>query len=162
VRILLTGAGGFIGRALAGALPVAGHEVVPLTRRTRGTPGEIIGDLTDPATFARLPARVDAIVHAAAYVPERESTAELAQAMASNAEATLRLLEYARNAGVRRFVHISSAAIYGVPMSPGAVAEDTEPRPDNAYALSKLAAELMLEPYHFVYGINTVALRPWS
>lgn len=159
MKILLTGAGGFLGRGLAAALAGEGHEVIPVNRRARGLAGEVVGDLTDPALPARLPARVEAVVHAAAHVPERESAADLAVAMAGNAEATLRLLEYARGAGVRRFVHISSAAVYGVPAAPGAVSEEAEPRPDNAYALSKFAAELMLEPYHFVHGMGTVALR---
>jgi nucleoside-diphosphate-sugar epimerase len=79
--------------------------------------------------------------------------------MKTNAEATLKLLEYAVKAGVRRFVYVSSAAVYGLRSTADAITEDVRPQPDNPYALSKLAGELMLEAYRFVHGIETVGLR---
>lgn len=160
MRILVTGAGGFLGRAVAQRLGTDGnHEVLALHRTSRGAANEIIADLNDPALPSRLPAQVDLIVHAGAHVPEKEATAGMDLVMATNAEATLKLLEYAVKAGAKRFIYASSAAVYGVPVAPGAVTESVEPRPDNFYALSKLAGELWLEPYRFVHGVETVGLR---
>lgn len=159
MKILVTGAGGFLGSAIARRLDESGHEVVRLHRKRRDVRGEIIADLADPDLAARLPAQVEVVLHAGAYVPEKEVAAERDIAMATNVEATLRLLEYAVKAGARRFIHVSSAAVYGVPTRSGAVSEKDEPQPDNFYALSKLAGELMLEPYRFVHGLETVGLR---
>ncbi|MDB6093178.1 MAG: NAD-dependent epimerase/dehydratase [Verrucomicrobia bacterium] len=160
MRILLTGASGFLGGAIAQHLSAdADHEFFRLQRGSRGQPNEINVDLTDPDLARKLPGRMDLIVHAGACVPEKESGAQRDVAMATNAEATLKLLEYSVQAGVKRFVYVSSAAVYGIPLAAGAVGEDVAPRPDNFYALSKLAGELMLEAYTFVHGIETVALR---
>jgi nucleoside-diphosphate-sugar epimerase len=159
MRILVTGAGGFLGSAIARRLDESGHEVLRLHRKPREVRGEIVADLVDPNLAVRLPARVDLVVHAGAHVPEKEATAERDIAMATNAEATLRLLEYAVQAGARRFIHVSSAAVYGIPKRSGPVSEKDEPQPDNFYALSKLAGELMLESYRFVHGLETVGLR---
>jgi len=160
VRILITGANGFLGRAIVQNLQSnTNYEVLPLYRHARGVANEIVGDLTDPSLYARLPPQIDLIVHGGAYVPEKESAADPELAMATNAEATLRMLEYSVKAGARRFVYISSAAVYGVPLISRAVSETTEPSPDNPYALSKLAGELMLEAYRFVHGIETAGLR---
>ena len=160
MRILLTGANGFLGRSVAQTLQAAGsHEVLRLVRRSTGAPQEIVADFTQPGLARHLPSQVDVIVHAGAYVPAKEAAAELALAMATNAEGTLRLLEYAARAGARRFVYVSSAAVYGSVLSTGAIAETVEPQPDNPYALSKLAGELMLESFRFVHGVETVGLR---
>jgi nucleoside-diphosphate-sugar epimerase len=160
MKVLVTGAGGFLGGAVMRSLQMAqGVEVFPLFRRSCEVHGAIIADLTDSRLAEHLPPQMDLIIHAGGYVPEKESTADLEIAMANNAEATLRLLEYSVKAKVKRFVYVSSAAVYGTPVLVGAVGERAEPRPDNAYALSKLAGELMLEPYHFVHAIETIALR---
>ncbi len=160
MRVLVTGANGFLGRAVSRSLEAGGrHEVLRLCRKGGGAPNEILADLTAESLPSRLPAQLDLIVHAGAYVPARESAAELELAMKTNAEATLRLLEYSVKAGVKRFVYVSSAAVYGAASAPAAVAETEEPRPDNHYALSKLAGELMLEAYRFVHGVETVGLR---
>ena len=160
MKVVVTGANGFLGGAVVRSLETAGrHEIWRLGRRATGAAREIVGDLTDRSLPGKLPAQVDLIVHAGAYVPARESAAELDLAMATNAEATLRLLEYAVRSGVKRFVYVSSAAVYGVPAIVGAVPETLTPAPDNHYALSKLAGELMLEPYRFVHGVETVGLR---
>lgn len=160
MKILITGAGGFLGRAVGQKLQSAGgHEVWLLCRKSRGAANEILADLGDPFLHSRLPAQVDLIIHAGAYVPEKEASADLDLAMRTNAEATLKLLEYSVKAGVRRFVYVSSAAVYGLVSTAGAITEKMEPQPDNPYALSKLAGELMLEPYRFVHGVETVGLR---
>lgn len=133
--------------------------MLTLCRKSRGAANEIIADLSDPFMPSRLPAQVDMIIHAGAYVPEKEANADLDLAMKTNAEATLKLLEYAVKAGARRFVYVSSAAVYGLLSTAGAITEDVRPQPDNPYALSKLAGELMLEAYRFVHGVETVGLR---
>lgn len=124
-----------------------------------GAANEIVSDLNEYSLRNRLPAHIDLVIHAAAYVPEKEAAADLDLAMKNNAEATLRLLEYSVKAGVKRFIYASSAAVYGSSPSSGAITETAAPRPDNPYALSKLAGELMIEPYRFVHGVETIGLR---
>lgn len=149
MRVLVTGASGFVGVNLVEALLARGHEVVAMSldafpAALRIT--EVQGDTTDTALVERVMRehRVDAVWHGAAITagPEREKR-EASRIVEVNLLATVRTLEAAARAGVRRFVYPSSSAVYGETAfgDGGPVAEDAPLRPFNLYGITKVAAE---------------------
>jgi UDP-glucose 4-epimerase len=177
VRLLVTGAAGFIGSTLVDALLAEGVEVVGVDAFT---------DLYDPARkranladalrrpgfrlveadlrTAPLEPLLDGITHVAhlAAVPGvRASWGESFRAYADhNVLATQRLLEGARaHAGrIERFVAASSSSIYGMPTR-FPTPEDEPPRPLSPYGVTKVATESLLLAYHASFGVPTVGLR---
>jgi len=117
-----------------------------------------VGDLCEPATLKRALDGVEVVYHCAARValPYQGSRAEIFKA---NVEGTSHLLEASVQAGVRRFVFVSSVAVYGnadeVP-----IREDHSTSPNGHYAQSKLLAERLVRQYHGHRGLETVILRP--
>lgn len=144
-RVLVTGASGFVGRATAPGLTAAGWEVVP-GRRDR---------------LAEDAARCAAVVHLAgrAHVMRETSGAPGALYRADNTELTMALARAAVAAGIRRFVFMSSAKVWGegrnTPYS-----EADPPAPEDDYARSKLAAEEGLFALARKTGLEVVVLRP--
>ncbi|MEO3745535.1 NAD-dependent epimerase/dehydratase family protein [Plantactinospora sp. B5E13] len=144
VRVLVTGASGMLGRAVATALLRRGDEVRVLQRRSAGLGGvdERRGDITDPAVVRAAVSGVDAVVHLAAKVSMTGAWELFERA---NIGGTAVLLEAARGAGVARFVHVSSPSVahHGA----GLVGVGADPAdPDRArgnYARSKASAELL-------------------
>jgi nucleoside-diphosphate-sugar epimerase len=145
MRVLVTGATGFVGSHLVPALAAAGHDVLALghdERRIASGEGvrPIVVDLRRGEL--ELP-EVDAIVHLAqANVQFPDGAADL---LAVNAVSTARLLDHARRVGAERFVLASSASVYGA--ADGPVAEDDELRARDFYAATKIAAERFVDAY---------------
>jgi nucleoside-diphosphate-sugar epimerase len=145
VKVLVTGATGFIGAPIARALVEAGEDVVSLVRPSseRVPPGRIVhGDVEDPAVAATI-AEVapDVIVHAAWYVEpgkylHSERNVEWIQH-------TVRLFDAAVKAGCKRFVGVGTLAEYAD--SEHALREDSALGPTTLYAASKLSTFLVLE-----------------
>lgn len=151
MKILVTGATGFVGAACANELAHAGHDVVRGTRRTVTAPLQAEnwlnhGDLTHPVDWPRLLSGFDAIVHCAGLASVSGEDAE-ARANAVNVAATANLAEGAAQAGVRRFVFLSSALA-------GAQSIDSH------YARSKLDGERRIEDIAARSGMAWVILRP--
>lgn len=136
MRILVSGASGFIGRALLARLAELGHEAVPL-RRPAG------GDLA-AAAEGDWPADVGALVHLAALNPERGEGASRDDAalMAANANGAAALARRTACERVPRFVFASTALVH--PLSPRPVSIGDPTAPQNEYAASKLAGERSL------------------
>lgn len=131
----LTGAGGFVGRAVAGHLRAAGHTVAAAD--LRGASHEL--DVLDEGALelAVREARPTVLVHGAALTtPKREDGLDLIEV---NVRGTLNALEAARMARVAHFVLLSSAGVYAP--GPGPIAEDSPTSSATAYGLSKLLAE---------------------
>jgi nucleoside-diphosphate-sugar epimerase len=149
-RILVTGAAGFIGRALVAALAAAGHDVVALARSD--------GDVADAATWARLPA-AEHVFHLAgrSYVPE--SWDDPAGFLAANVGGTARALDYCGACGAH--LVFVSAYVYGVPQRLP-IREDDPAAPNNPYALSKYLAEQACAFHAAELGVPVTVLRPFN
>ncbi len=162
-RVLVTGATGFIGSHLAERLLATGAHVRVLVRRPERAPrladagAEIVfGDFTDPRTLQECCRGVEVVFHSAAWLGT-PYTREAAWAV--NVRGTRALAEEALRAGVMRFVHLSSIAVYG-PVRSGIVTERS-PRWAGVelYGDSKIAAE---DELHAVAsrGLPVVITRP--
>lgn len=108
LKIAVTGGTGFVGARLLAALREAGHKPRALTRRPQPESNEIewiTGSLEDKAALDRLADRADALIHVAGVINADEAGFE-----AGNVQGTAAVLAAARQAGVARFVHVSSLA----------------------------------------------------
>lgn len=159
MRILVTGANGFVGRRLL-ETHAGEHELFALAR-TRGPELPdvewIEHDLVEPLANARLPERIDAVIHLAQSRRYREFPEGARDVFEVNTRSTFELLEYARDAGARSFVFTSSGGIY--PPSPEPLAETDPVEPSTFYFSSKYASELLIANYATFFA--TVVLRPF-
>ncbi|PZO60158.1 MAG: nucleoside-diphosphate sugar epimerase [Leifsonia xyli] len=160
MKVLVTGASGFLGQATAAAVRDAGHEVRTFQRRPSGVAGvqDVVGTMTDLAAVARAVEGVDAVVHLAAKVSLAGDPADFVRV---NVDGTRALVDAARRAGARRFVFVSSPSVAHTGSSlvgAGAgVAEPQHARGD--YARTKAAAELLALDAD-APGFAVVAVRP--
>ncbi len=172
MHVLLTGAGGFVGQPLTRHLLAAGHCVTALLRRPlpgfesgAGLAVRAVPDLLhpDPALFED----VDAVVHLAARThAAAQASDEISLFVRDNVAVSLALATAAQTAGVRRFVLVSSAKVYGnsSPNDPDGAprrhAELDAACPEDAYGASKLAAELLLEEICLGHDMSLAVVRP--
>lgn len=160
MRLLVTGASGMLGRAVAEALMARGDQVTVLQRRPAGIDGaaEILGSIDDESTVARAVAGQDAVVHLAAKVT---MTGDLGDFERINLGGTHFLLRAARQAGVARFVHMSTPSVAHTGSS--IVGEGAGPadslRTSGPYARTKAAAEIEALGADSP-GFAVVAIRP--
>ena len=144
MRVLVTGASGFLGSAVAAAIVAGGHEVLCFQRRPSGVDGatDALGSVTDPVAVAAAVAGVDAIVHLAAKVSLAGDPADFETV---NVGGTRTLLGAARAAGVSRLVFVSSPSVAhtgaSITGSDALPADPAHARGD--YARTKAAAELL-------------------
>ncbi|WP_134672102.1 NAD-dependent epimerase/dehydratase family protein [Halorussus marinus] len=161
--VLITGGAGFVGSHLAEAL-VADNEVRVLDDLSGGSPdnvpagAELIeGDIRDPETVADAMAGVDLVFHQAALVSVEQSIERPQASHRINVDATVELLERARQTDAR-VVLASSAAIYGHPESVP-VAESDPKEPTSPYGIDKLSIDHYARRYRDLYGLEAVPLR---
>jgi len=160
MRVLVTGASGFLGRAVAARIAHAGHDVTTLQRRPSGVPGvkDIAGSVTDAEVVRTAVQGQDAVVHLAAKVSLAGDPADFARV---NIDGTRELLQAARAMGAYRFVQVSSPSVAHVGHSlVGVGAEPADP--DGArgeYARTKATAELLALSFDSP-SLAVLAVRP--
>jgi nucleoside-diphosphate-sugar epimerase len=165
MRVLITGAGGTLGTALAPRLADAGHEPVMQDIQPLHTPYEFIqGDVRDPADMHTAAQGVDMIVHTAAIhgIHLRDHTARDFYDL--NLTGTFNMWEAAVQAGVRGVVFSSTMGVYKPHDAPGtgagmALHEDVPLQPGDIYGYTKVAGEALCRYYGWKHGIPSVALR---
>lgn len=146
MKVLVTGASGFVGKSLLGALRDRGHEVIAASRSRVEQPGIFYvrsPELGSEADWIDALADIDAVVHLAglAHITSEKSDAETDKNyLRRNAEGSRKLAEQCAASGVKHFVFLSSC--HSVAAESDEVLTDrTNPRPISAYGRSKLAAE---------------------
>ncbi|MPW20591.1 NAD-dependent epimerase/dehydratase family protein [Paraburkholderia sp. CNPSo 3157] len=167
-HVIVSGANGFVGRALCGALLDAGHRVTGLVRRSGGCVdgvAEWVDASTDYSNVAQAwPAglKANCVVHLAARVHVMNDTAADPDAAfrATNVDGTLRLAAAAQQNGVRRFVFVSSIKAVAEKDGGKPLREDDPPCPEDAYGRSKRAAEEALTRFGNETGLDVVVVRP--
>jgi len=167
MRILVTGAAGFIGSVVTEQLLGDGHEVVALDSLKHGHAAAVLpgaqfveADLRDAARLAGSVAasRVEAGSHLAAEAQIAESVRDPGLFFRANTVGSLNLVEAMLAAGVKRLIFSSTAAVYGEPATTP-IPEDAACLPVNAYGESKLAFERMLPWFARAHDLRSISLR---
>ncbi|WP_426247122.1 NAD-dependent epimerase/dehydratase family protein [Nocardioides sp. LHG3406-4] len=160
MRVLLTGAGGSIGRVLCEGLADRGHEVVglDLVPAPEGVTGAWhVADCADPDAVAAVfdEERIDAVAHFAGIPEERG----LPESLTSHVVTTAALLDAMVEHRVTRIVFASSNHAVGRTPRQHLLTIDERPRPDTFYGVGKVAAEALLSLYADRYAIDAVSCR---
>lgn len=167
MKTLVTGGAGFIGSNIVKQLLLDGHEVTVLDNFSSGyrsnlTPFPdvhlIEGDIRNEATVAEAVNGVEVIFHLAASVGNKRSIDHPLLDADINVMGTLKVLEAARKAGVRKIVASSSAGIFGE-LKTIPIKEDHPIEPDTPYGSSKLCMEKECLAYAKIYDIEAICLR---
>ncbi|MEU3839650.1 UDP-glucose 4-epimerase GalE [Streptomyces sp. NPDC028635] len=164
---LITGGAGFIGAHVVRAMLEAGEAVAVYDDLSTGDPKRVPdgvpfvhGSVLDPellrSTLSDL--RISGIVHLAAKKQVGESVERPLYYYRENVQGLQTLLQAAADAGVRRFLFSSSAAVYGMPDA-DLVTEDTPCSPVNPYGETKLAGEWLVRAAGRAHGMTTACLR---
>lgn len=175
-RVLVTGAGGFIGSHLVELLVRAGADVRAMVRyngrsdvgsltdidgRVRSAVEIVFSDITDPFAVRRVVHGMDTVFHLAALIAIPYSYIAPASYVTTNVSGTLNVLEAVRDLGIPRMVQTSTSETYGtartVPM------DETHPiQAQSPYAASKVAADAMAESFHRAFGTPVATIRPFN
>lgn len=160
-RVLVTGGSGFIGRHVVDTLAAAGASVRVVDLEPHPDPEVeiVLGDIADASTIdAAYDGGVDYVVHLAAVTSVLKSIQQPELTYQTNVAGTHRVLEGAREAGVKAFVLASTNAVTG-PMDDPKITERARLRPLTPYGASKAAGEMMMSAYTAVYGVRCTAIR---
>jgi dTDP-glucose 4,6-dehydratase len=174
MRVLVTGGCGFIGsnfirRRLAGtddtvvnldALTYAGNQANLREFEGNARYRFVHGRIEDPAKVKDTMSGVEAVVHFAAESHVDRSIDDAAPFINTNVLGTQVMLEAARKAGVKRFVHVSTDEVYGALGREGKFTETTPLQPRSPYAASKAAGDLLAQAYWETYHLPVMVVRP--
>jgi UDP-glucose 4-epimerase len=157
MRILVTGASGFIGQALVPRLIARGDEVFALGRVALNKDG--VTDLKSDFQFGpppSLPRAVDAVIHLAQSRAYRSFPSDTGEMFCVNVAGTQMMLDAAARSGVGRFCLVSSGSVYD-PFE-GVLTEEAPVAPRAYLGASKLAAEILARPFRALFPVATLRL----
>ena len=167
MNVLVTGGAGYVGSVVATELLRAGHRVMVLDDLSHGQKAAVphgaelvVGDFADRECLdnALRTFRPEGVMHFAALIEAGESMRYPERYFRTNTASVLTLLETMLQAGVKKFIFSSTAAVYGNPQR--TPIEEGDPLcPTNAYGESKLLVERMLEWFHRIHGLRFASLR---
>lgn len=175
-KVMVTGAGGFIGSHLVERLVELGAQVRALVRynsrndwgllellpaSTKERLEVVVGDITDPFSTAQALIGCDVVFHLAALIAIPYSYIAPAQYVAVNCSGTVNLLEAARQVGVERFVHTSTSETYGTAQYTP-IDEKHPLKGQSPYAASKIGADKLAESYYLSFGVPVATIRPFN
>jgi nucleoside-diphosphate-sugar epimerase len=166
MKALVTGASGFIGRALVGELINHDFEVTAVIRKEvehKAKEVFVVHNINGQTQWPKEIFKTDVVFHLAAYVHvmQRLSSDSAVNYFAVNLDGTTNLARQGARAGVKRFVYVSSIKVNGEYTAPGsAFNESSIPDPQNPYAISKWEAEQALHAIGQETGMEIVIIRP--
>ena len=166
MKILVCGGAGYIGSHTVKSLLREGYEVVIFDNFSSGKEelvvgGEVIrGDLDDKETIRRVfnTRKIEAVLHFASLIQVGESYLNPQRYYTHNLSTSLNLLEAMLEAGVKKIIFSSSAAVYGTPQEIP-ITESHPLNPINPYGHTKLFVERILQDYEKAYGLKSISLR---
>lgn len=165
MRVLVTGAAGFVGYAVAALLVEQGHEVTGLTRSDSSALPEgvhrIRGDLSEPRTLFSAVADADGVCHLAGRTRVRESRDDPLGYWHVNVGGTLTVLDALAATSATRLVLASTCGVYGE-QATQPIAETSALEPSNPYGTSKLAADRAAADLAATGAIGAISLRAFN
>lgn len=175
-KILITGAGGFIGSHLVEELFKEELEITALihynSRNSNGLLEQIDkkilkniriihGDIEDLILTRSQVKGHDIVIHLAALIGIPYSYHAMGSYISTNIQGTYNLLEASRETGVKRFIHTSTSEVYGTAQYLP-IDEDHPVKGQSPYSASKIAADKLVESYYYSFNFPTVILRPFN
>lgn len=173
-KVLVTGAGGFIGSHLAEELVRQGAEVTAFVHYNgAGRWGWLddsplasemrihAGDIADNESVKEAVQGQDTLFHLAALIAIPYSYSAPRSYVRTNVEGTLNVLQAAREAGTRRVIHTSTSETYGTAITVP-IAETHPLQGQSPYSASKIGADMMAESYQRSFGVPVVTVRPFN
>lgn len=175
-KVVVTGAGGFIGSHLVEALATAGAFVTAVVRynsgslignlafvdpKIRNTVQVVSGNIEDSDFTYRSIDGQEIVLHLAALIAIPYSYEAPRSYVRTNMEGTLNVLEAARRYDVARVVHTSTSEVYGTALRVP-IDEDHPLQGQSPYSASKIAADKLAESYYRSFGTPVVTLRPFN
>ncbi len=160
MRVLITGAAGFVGRAVVENLR-PGYDMRLFDRvAASGAPDSIAGNIADLASVRRAMADVDLVVHLA--MSTEGAKEDPAPTFSVNVCGTYNVVTAAREAGVRRIVHMSSGAVVTGYPADAAIHVGLPLRCSGIYPMTKCLQEVICQQEAEAHGLSIVCLRPWG
>jgi NAD dependent epimerase/dehydratase len=175
-KILVTGAGGFIGSHLSERLVNSGFRVrafvhynsrqdwgclEELPRETLTQIDVFSGDIRDPVCARQAAAKCDMVFHLAALIGIPYSYRAPASYLDTNVHGTLNLLNASIDSGIKRFVHTSTSEVYGTALYTP-IDEKHPLQGQSPYSASKISADKVVESYGLSFGLPVTTVRPFN
>ncbi|MGZ3861833.1 MAG: NAD-dependent epimerase/dehydratase family protein [Bacteroidia bacterium] len=156
-NILITGVNGLVGEELSARLQKKGYNVTGIGRSDKKHTNTILLDLNSDWDINQLPGNVDVIVHLAQSEKFRDFPGSAVEVYNVNTNSTLKLLDYARKTGVKKFIYASSGGVYGTGNTPFSETSPVNTESNLGFYMStKLISEILVKNYQSFFETCTL------